>query len=281
MPTAQVNSPTRDVKASVKNIGEMWERSYEGSDMRAEVHLKAERIAASGTGYLYKQGKHRKNWKERLVTVTNGKIQYSKDGSLRGHVDLSGDSVMVTIQPNGTEKTGSSAASEWRFEVSNGSQSLMLAAGSEEEMYAWVRHIQKVSGNGGSGTASMARQEQILSTQQGMLYKQGRNFKTWKERMFSLDEGKLQYKENEKTKGEIQLEGKVVTVKTISGTFQRQWTFRVDNGETHLVMAAKSEPEMFAWITAIELASGAVPTHVKVKVRQDYPPCTVNLHAFK
>jgi hypothetical protein len=256
----------------------MWERSYEGSDMRAAENLKAERIAASGTGYLYKQGKHRKNWKERLVTVTNGKMQYSKDGSYKGHVDLAGGGVTVTIQPKGTEKTGSSAASEWRFEVSNGSQTLMLAAGSEEEMYAWARHIQ---GACGAGQTSQDRVEQIISTQTGMLFKQGRKFKTWKERMFVLQDGKLQYKENEKLKGAMQLEGKTVVVKK-KESFQRQWAFKVDNSETYLIMAAKSEPEMFAWITAIELQSGSAPTHVAVKVRERgswYFVCTAPHHA--
>jgi hypothetical protein len=111
-------------------------------------------------------------------------------------------------------------------------------------------------------------QEQERVEKVGMLLKQGRNFKTWKERKFVLQSGPgmLQYKENEKFKGGIELECESsVTVSTISGLFRRQWAFKVDNGEEKLVMAAKSELEMLAWITAIELVSVKTPSEAPVK----------------
>ena len=47
-------------KKNGKPVNPLWKMQYEGSEARREQQQKAERVATSGTGYLYKQGRHRK-----------------------------------------------------------------------------------------------------------------------------------------------------------------------------------------------------------------------------
>lgn len=101
------------------------------------------------TGMLYKKGRNRHNWKERFFELSGDKLSYYTGSDKRAHKgDLRfkrngkmGD-VSVHVTPHGTRKTGSSAASEWRFKVNAWDDGIMLAAPSEHDMNEWVVAIQ-------------------------------------------------------------------------------------------------------------------------------------------
>jgi hypothetical protein len=60
-------------------------------------------------------------------------LQYydAKGGRLLGQLSLNSQ-VAVTVQPEGSRKTGKSASSEWRFEVSIPGRSMLVAAPTEQ-----------------------------------------------------------------------------------------------------------------------------------------------------
>ena len=99
---------------------------------------------------LFKKGHRRHNWNERFFELTKEKLTYFTANDKRqrkGHLSFSkggklGD-IIVQVTPHGSRKTGSSAATEWRFTVSCWGDSIMMAAHSEEEMNSWVLAIQR------------------------------------------------------------------------------------------------------------------------------------------
>ena len=100
----------KSVEAGGDGRTPLWKMAYEGSESRDEFQKKADLIVSTKTGQLYKQGKHRKNWKLRRVAIVDGRLQYSKDGVMKGAVDLTSGQVMLTILPEGTEKSGKKVA---------------------------------------------------------------------------------------------------------------------------------------------------------------------------
>jgi hypothetical protein len=236
----------------------LWKMAYEGSESREEFQKKADLIVSTKTGHLFKQGKHRKNWKLRRLAIVDGRLQYSKDGVMKGAVDLTSGQIMLTIQPEGTEKSGNSGSSEWRFECSNGESHLMLAANSEEEMYAWVHAIETVG-----RPLNIAQRLELLRTKhQGQLYKQGGLRRNWKERMVMLSAGSLQYDKNGTVKGAIELNPSVEVVLMPEGSHKTgssassEWRFKVANGKESILFAAPTEEEMYAWKQQIEHMAG-------------------------
>jgi len=101
-------------------------------------------------GMLFKKGHQRHNWKERFFELSNQKIAYftSKDKRhKKGELSFVRNgkvlNVNIRITPHGSRKTGNSGASEWRFCISAGGTSLLLAAPTEEHMNEWIIALQR------------------------------------------------------------------------------------------------------------------------------------------
>ena len=105
-------------------------------------------------GVLYKQGRRRHNWKERYFDLTSTKLAYYTDdqkrqlkGELLFQRNGKVEDVNVQITPQGSRKTGNSGASQWRFSVSAGGDSIMIAAPNEDIMNEWVLAVQRAVSN--------------------------------------------------------------------------------------------------------------------------------------
>mmetsp|Transcript_4950 Transcript_4950/g.5085 ORF Transcript_4950/g.5085 Transcript_4950/m.5085 type:complete len:1012 (-) Transcript_4950:261-3296(-) len=106
-------------------------------------------------------------------------------------------------------------------------------------------------------------------SRQGYLIKQARSNnrsgmkKSWTQRYFTLDEGRLMYKENDATdvtlKGDFPLMGSAVSLVSEEET-GRPYCFRLVSGVTCLIMNATSEEDMMDWAAtlyhAIAIANG-------------------------
>jgi hypothetical protein len=103
------------------------------------------------SGVLWKKGQQRHNWKQRYFVLTKRSLIYYKekrrDGNIKGELQLAG--VPVEVEVINKAKTGSSAATNWRFKVTAGDRDILLAAEDETQMNEWVLAIRSNSEDDG------------------------------------------------------------------------------------------------------------------------------------